>query len=137
MRCLLFVITEETKTSKIQHLVLPLKPKALRSSLIQTAVSPELQRPLCSTSSLLLSPKSRMAPSPGQGGDTVKLEDFLSQQEEDLWRPRGKQRLSVGQIHLVRSVRYEQLQAPEPGGPRRHTKGARVNQAFVQAEQSL
>ena len=64
------------------------------------------------------------------------LEDFLSQQEEDLWRPRGKLRLSVGKIHLVRSVRYEQLQAPEPGGPR-HTKGALVNQAFVQADQSL
>ena len=89
-----------------------------------------------STSSLLLSPKSRMATSLGQGEDTVKLEDVLSQQEEDLWRPRGKLRLSVRKIHLVRSVRYEQLQAPEPGGPR-HTKGALVNQAFVQADQSL
>ena len=85
-----------------------------------------------SPSSLLLPPKSGSPTVLGQREDTVKLEDFLSQQEEDLWRPRGKLRLSVGKLHVVRSIRYQQLKASE--GP---TKGGLVNQAFVQADQRV
>ena len=88
-----------------------------------------------SASNLRLSPKARSPTSLGQGEDTVKLEDFLSLQEEDIWRPRGKLRLSVGKVHAARSRRYRQLQGAEPAGTP-PARGARVNQAFVQADQS-
>lgn len=65
-----------------------------------------------------------------QKEDTVKLEDFLTQYEEDLWRVKGKQSLSVKKVHLTRSIRYVDLAAQESGSfyPNR---GEVLNPAFV------
>lgn len=65
-----------------------------------------------------------------QKEDTVKLEDFLTHCEDDLWRVKGKQGLSVKRIHLTRSIRYVDLAVQEcnsfhPNG------GERLNPAFV------
>ncbi len=65
-----------------------------------------------------------------QKEDTVKLEDFLTQYEEDLWRVKGKQNLSVKRVHLTRSIRYVELAAQESDSfyPNR---GEVLNPAFV------
>lgn len=43
--------------------------------------------------------------------DTVKLEDFLTQHEEDLWRVKGKTRFSVKKVQLPHSLRYVDLES--------------------------
>ncbi|KAM9352924.1 B-cell receptor CD22-like [Symphorus nematophorus] len=48
-----------------------------------------------------------------QKEDTVKLEDVLTQYEEDIWRVKGKQHLSVKNVQLTRSIRYIDLAAQE------------------------
>lgn len=65
-----------------------------------------------------------------QKEDTVKLEDFLTQHEEGLWRLKGKQSFSVKKVHLIRSVHYVALSAQDSDSfyPNR---GEMMNPAFV------
>lgn len=60
--------------------------------------------------------------------DTVRLEDILTQNEENLWGVKTKQ--SVKKLHLTRGVRYTDLTFQEEDGfhPKR---GANLNPAFV------
>lgn len=48
-----------------------------------------------------------------QREDKVKLKDFLTQQEEDLWNVKVKQRLFVKRIHLTQSISYIDLDVQE------------------------
>lgn len=65
-----------------------------------------------------------------QKEDTVKLEDFLTQYKEDLWRVKGKQHLSVKKVYRTRSIGYVDLAAQESDSfyPNR---GDMLNPAFV------
>ncbi|KAK2910385.1 hypothetical protein Q8A73_008100 [Channa argus] len=45
--------------------------------------------------------------------DTVKLMDFLTQSEEDLWGVKIKQRFSLEKLHLTRSADYVDLAVQE------------------------
>ncbi|TMS10488.1 Myelin-associated glycoprotein [Larimichthys crocea] len=64
-----------------------------------------------------------------QKEDTIKLDDLLTQYEDDLWGVKRKQ-TSVKKIHLTRSLRYINLAAQESDSfqPKR---GEMVNPAFV------
>lgn len=62
--------------------------------------------------------------------DTVKLEDLLTQCEEDLWRVKAKQSLPVKKVHLTRSVRYVNLAAQQSDSCFPHS-GETLNPAFV------
>lgn len=48
-----------------------------------------------------------------QRDDMVKLKDFLTKQEEDLWNVKGKQSLSVKRIRLNQSISYVDLDIQE------------------------
>lgn len=83
-----------------------------------------------SASTVLITPTSRKLFWGRQKEDRVKLEDFLTQYEEESWGIKGKQRISVKRVHLARSIRYIDLAAQEsdsfyPNG------GEMLNPAFV------
>lgn len=66
-----------------------------------------------------------------QKEDTVKLEDFLTQCEESVWRARTKP--SVKKLHLTRSIGYVDLSVQE--GDRCHpNRGEILNPAFIRDE---
>ncbi len=77
-----------------------------------------------------ITPTSRKLSRGRQKEDTVKLEDFLTQCEEDLWRVKAKQRLFVKRVHLARSIHYADLAAQESDSfyPNR---GEMLNPAFI------
>ena len=62
--------------------------------------------------------------------DTVKLEDFLTQYEEDFWSVKTKKSFSVKKVHLTHSIRYADLavQDSESFCPNRD---GMLNPAFV------
>lgn len=66
-----------------------------------------------------------------QREDTVKLEDLLTQYEEDIWRVKAKQSLSVKKVHLTRSIRYMDLAAQQSDSCLSHSAGGMLNLAFV------
>lgn len=66
-----------------------------------------------------------------QREDTVKLEDLLTQYEEDIWRVKAKQSLSVKKVHLTRSIRYTDLAAQQSDSCLSHSAGGMLNLAFV------
>lgn len=66
-----------------------------------------------------------------QREDTVKLEDLLTQCEEDIWRVKDKQSLSVKKVHLTRSIRYVDLAAQQSDSCLSHSAGGMMNLAFV------
>ena len=65
-----------------------------------------------------------------QKEDTVKLEDFLTQCEEDLWRVKGKQSLSVKKVHVTRRIGYVDL-AVHDCNSFYPSRGEMLNPAFV------
>ncbi|KAK5892543.1 hypothetical protein CesoFtcFv8_012911 [Champsocephalus esox] len=65
-----------------------------------------------------------------QKEDTVKLNGFLTQCDEDRWRIKGKQSLSVKKVHLSRSIRYVNLALQENNNVH-SIRGEMHNLAFV------
>ncbi|KAG7475068.1 hypothetical protein JOB18_023147 [Solea senegalensis] len=65
-----------------------------------------------------------------QKEDTVKLEDFMTQCEEDLWRVKAKKRSSVKKIHFIRSISYVDLNVQESNGFYPNS-GEMLNLAFI------
>ena len=62
--------------------------------------------------------------------DRIKLEDFLTLYEEDLWSVKEKKSFSVKKVHLTRSIRYagrtiQDCDRPSPN------MGEMLNPAFV------
>lgn len=62
--------------------------------------------------------------------DTVKLEDFLTKCEDDLWGVKVKPGLGVKKVYVARSVRYMDLEGQQSDGcfP---PGGEMLNPAFV------
>ncbi|GLD63515.1 uncharacterized protein AKAME5_001512800 [Lates japonicus] len=83
-----------------------------------------------SASTVFITPTPRKLSWGHQKEDTVKLEDFLTQCEEDLWRVKGRHGLSVKKVHLNRSIGYVDLAVQECDRfyP---TRGEMLNPAFV------
>lgn len=48
--------------------------------------------------------------------DTVKLEDFLTKCEEDLWGVKAKRSLGVKKVYVARSIRYMDLGSQQSDG---------------------
>lgn len=66
-----------------------------------------------------------------QKEDTVKLEDFLTKNEEDLWSIKRKQSLSVKKIHLPQKINYVDLEFQKSGNFYPNS-GEYINHAFVE-----
>lgn len=62
--------------------------------------------------------------------DRIKLEDFLTQYEEDLWSVKEKKSFSVNKVHLTHSIRYADL-AVQDSDSLSPNMGAILNPAFV------
>ncbi|KAL7393450.1 hypothetical protein ABVT39_011008 [Epinephelus coioides] len=83
-----------------------------------------------SASSTFITPTPRKLSWGHPKEDTVKLEDILTQREEDLWRVKGKHILSVKKVNLTRSIRYMDL-AVQEGDSFSPDKSEMLNPAFV------
>lgn len=83
-----------------------------------------------SASTGFITPTPRKVSWARQKEDTVKLEDFLTQYEEDIWRVEAKQSLSVKKVHLTRRVRYIGLTTQQSDSWFPHS-GEMLNPAFV------
>lgn len=62
--------------------------------------------------------------------DTVKLEDFLTKCEEDLWEVKAMHSLGVKKVYVARSVRYTDLGGQQSDGSFPHS-GEMLNPTFV------
>lgn len=51
-----------------------------------------------------------------KGEDTVKLEDFLTKCEEDLWGVKAKRGLGVKKVYVARSISYMDLGGQQSDG---------------------
>lgn len=65
-----------------------------------------------------------------QKEDTAKLEDVLTQYEEDLRRVNGKQHLFLKKVRRARSIRYVDLAVQESDSAHPN-RGEMLNPAFV------
>lgn len=65
-----------------------------------------------------------------KGEDTVKLEDFLTKCEEDLWGVKAKRSLDVKKVYVARSISYMDLGGQQSDGCFPHG-GEMLNPAFV------
>ncbi|CAB1418576.1 unnamed protein product [Pleuronectes platessa] len=83
-----------------------------------------------SGSTSLIIPTPRKLSWGRQKEDCVKLQDLMTQCEEDLWRVKQKQRLSVKKVRRTRSAGYADLTDQERNSfhPKR---GEMLNPAFV------
>lgn len=62
--------------------------------------------------------------------DRIKLEDFLTLYEEDLWSVKEKKSFSVKKVHLTRSIRYADRTIQDCDRPSPNM-GEMLNPAFV------
>lgn len=65
-----------------------------------------------------------------QKDDTVKLEDFLTECEEEIWRVKGEQNLSVKKVYLIHDNPYIDDTVEEEDHCYSDT-GERLNPAFI------
>lgn len=83
-----------------------------------------------STSTGFITPTSRKVSWARQKEDTVKLEDFLTKYEEDIWRVETKQRSSVKKVHHTQRVCCIDLTEQQSNSCYPHS-GEMLNPAFV------
>lgn len=83
-----------------------------------------------SASSSFITPTPRTLSWRSQKDDTVKLTHFLTQCEEDIWRVKGKQSLSVEKFHLTHNSHYVDL-AGQDSTSFYPNEATIVNPAFV------
>lgn len=83
-----------------------------------------------SASTSFITPTPRRLSWGRQKEDKVKLEDFLTECEEDLWKIKGKQSVFVRRANITRSIRYFDL-AMQDGESCFPNSGEMLNPAFV------